>query len=64
MVTVSANLDLEFYNQMLPLILKVLGVFASMQLLDNFVLQPFISVLNNMDCFVTKWETFNHGGPM
>lgn len=42
MVTVSANLDLEFYNQMFPLILKVLGVFASMQLLDNFVLQPFI----------------------
>ena len=42
LVTISANLDLEFYNQMLPLILKVLAVFASMQMLDNFVLQPFI----------------------
>lgn len=41
-ITISSNLDLEFYNEMLPLLLKVLAVFASMQLLDNFVLQPFI----------------------
>lgn len=41
-ITISSNLDLEFYTQMLPLILKVIAVFASMQMLDNFLLQPFI----------------------
>jgi predicted PurR-regulated permease PerM len=41
-VTISSNLDLDFYSQMLPLILKVVVVFGCMQLLDNFVLQPFI----------------------
>ena len=41
-ITVSSNLDLEFYSQMSPMLLKVLSVFAGMQLLDNFVLQPFI----------------------
>lgn len=41
-ITISSNLDLEFYTQMLPLILKVLAVFASMQMLDNFILQPYI----------------------
>lgn len=41
-ITVSSNLDLSFYNQMVPLILKVFGVFAIMQMLDNFILQPNI----------------------
>jgi len=41
-ITISSNLDLEFYNEMLPLLVKVLIVFASMQMLDNFLLQPFI----------------------
>jgi len=41
-ITISSNLDLEFYSQMLPLLLKVLAVFAAMQMLDNFLLQPFI----------------------
>ncbi|NNE29984.1 MAG: AI-2E family transporter, partial [Saprospiraceae bacterium] len=41
-ITISSNLDLEFYTMMLPLILKVLAVFAAMQLMDNFLLQPFI----------------------
>ncbi|MEM1323028.1 MAG: AI-2E family transporter [Bacteroidota bacterium] len=41
-ITISSNLDLEFYSQMMPLLLKVLAVFAAMQMLDNFVLQPFI----------------------
>jgi len=41
-ITISSNLNLEFYSQMLPLILKVVVVFAGMQLLDNFVLQPWI----------------------
>ena len=41
-ITISSNLDLNFYNEMLPLIYKVVGVFAIMQLLDNFILQPYI----------------------
>ena len=41
-ITISSNLDLDFYTQMLPLILKVAGVFATMQLCDNFILQPYI----------------------
>ncbi len=41
-ITISSNLDLEFYTQMLPLIMKVIGVFVGMQMLDNFILQPYI----------------------
>ena len=41
-ITISSNLGLDFYSEMLPLILKVAGVFATMQLTDNFILQPYI----------------------
>ncbi len=41
-ITISSNLDLEFYNEMLPLILTVVAIFASMQLIDNVLLVPFI----------------------
>ena len=41
-ITISSNLDLDFYTQMLPLIAKVVLVFATMQMMDNFLLQPFI----------------------
>jgi len=41
-ITMSSNLDLAFYNELLPLLLKVVAIFASMQLIDNFFLQPFI----------------------
>lgn len=41
-ITISSNLDLDFYTQMLPLLGKVFAVFAAMQMLDNFLLQPFI----------------------
>ena len=41
-ITISSNLDLEFYSQMMPLLLKVVAVFGAMQLLDNFILQPYI----------------------
>jgi len=41
-LTISANVDLDFYSQMLPLIVKVVVVFGAMQLLDNFILQPYI----------------------
>jgi predicted PurR-regulated permease PerM len=41
-ITISSNLGLAFYSEMLPLLGKVVGVFAAMQLLDNIVLQPYI----------------------
>jgi len=41
-ITISSNLDVEFYEVLLPMLIKVIVVFASMQLLDNFVLQPVI----------------------
>jgi predicted PurR-regulated permease PerM len=41
-ITISSNIGLDFYSQMLPLLLKVGAVFACMQLIDNMVLQPVI----------------------
>ncbi len=41
-LTLTSNLDLEFYNQMLPLMGKVAIIFFIMQMVDNFLLQPFI----------------------
>ena len=41
-ITISSNLEMDFYTQLLPLIGKVAIVFALMQMLDNFILQPWI----------------------
>ena len=41
-ITVSSNIDLDFYTEMLPLLTKVVVVFGAMQMLDNFLLQPYI----------------------
>lgn len=41
-IAISSNLDLDFYNEMIPLIVKVILVFATMQMIDNFFLQPTI----------------------
>lgn len=41
-ITVSSHLELSFYTEMLPMLLKVLGAFIVMQWLDNYFLQPFI----------------------
>lgn len=41
-ITISSNLDLDFYSEMAPLLIKVVVVFAGMQMLDNFFLQPYI----------------------
>jgi predicted PurR-regulated permease PerM len=41
-ITISSSLDLNFYSEMLPLIVKVLVVFWAAQSLDNYVLQPVI----------------------
>ena len=41
-ITVSANLDVDFYETLMPLLMKVGFVFAAMQMIDNFFLQPVI----------------------
>src|SRR5690606_26066252 len=41
-MTISANLDADFYMTTLPMILKVIATFGMIQLIDNFVLQPVI----------------------
>lgn len=40
-ITISSNLQLDF-TDMLPMLSKVVLVFALMQMLDNFLLQPWI----------------------
>ena len=42
MITISSNLDLNFYNEISPMIIKVLLTFGCMQLIDNFLVQPFV----------------------
>lgn len=44
LMTISSTIELQpdFYTETLPMILKVVAVFATMQMLDNFLLQPFI----------------------
>ena len=42
LMAIASNLQLDFYTQMLPMIGKVALIFMSMQLIDNFILQPFI----------------------
>ncbi len=41
-ITLSSNLSIPFYNEMLPMLLKVVAAVGIMQLLDNFILQPNI----------------------
>ena len=41
-LTILGNLQLDFYSQMVPLILKVAVIFMVVQLIDNFVFQPYI----------------------
>ncbi len=42
LIAVSGNLDMDFYSQMLPMLLKLACVFIIVQLIDNFILQPYI----------------------
>jgi len=41
-IVVSSNLNSDFYEVLMPLLIKVACVFAGMQMIDNFILQPFI----------------------
>lgn len=42
MITLSSNLEVPFYSEMVPILFKVITVFAIMQLIDNVLLQPNI----------------------
>lgn len=42
LVIVSANINADFYAVTFPLLLRAAGVFASMQIVDGFILQPYI----------------------
>jgi predicted PurR-regulated permease PerM len=42
LIVISSNLELDFYSAMLPKIVTAILVFAVIQMLDNFVLQPKI----------------------
>jgi predicted PurR-regulated permease PerM len=39
---ITTNLDLDFYTQLIPLSFKIISVFAIMQMIDNFIIQPII----------------------
>lgn len=41
-LTISSGLHLDFYAEMVPMIGKVVLVFAGAQALDNYVIQPYI----------------------
>ncbi|MBK8565915.1 MAG: AI-2E family transporter [Saprospiraceae bacterium] len=40
--TVSSNLEVNFYDYTLPMLLKVIGVFFGCQMIDNNFTQPYI----------------------
>ncbi len=42
MIVISSNLDLDFYSLMLPKMITAVVIFAVLQMLDNFILQPNI----------------------
>lgn len=42
LVIISANINADFYTVTFPLLLRAAGVFASMQIVDGFILQPYI----------------------
>ncbi|HMS28809.1 MAG TPA: AI-2E family transporter [Saprospiraceae bacterium] len=42
MMTISSNLEMDFYHETVPLLVKVLSVFIATKLIDDFILQPFI----------------------
>ncbi|HOY12902.1 MAG TPA: AI-2E family transporter [Saprospiraceae bacterium] len=41
-ITISSNLNVSFYNELFPQLIKVFIVFGIVQLIDNFILQPNI----------------------
>lgn len=41
-ITLTSHYELSFYDELMPLVFKVIAVFISMQLIDNIILQPNI----------------------
>ena len=41
-ITITSNLGLDFYTQIVPVILKVVFVFGCMQLINDWLVQPLI----------------------
>jgi predicted PurR-regulated permease PerM len=41
-ITISSNIGVPFYDDMLPMIVKLIMLFVAMQLFDNFIVQPTI----------------------
>ena len=41
-ITISGNLDVGFYTELMPQLIRLVIAFGSIQLIDNFVLQPVI----------------------
>lgn len=66
LITLSSNLDLSFYSEVFPQIIKVLAIFASMQFIDNYLFQPVIfskSVMAHpLEIFVVILVGANLGG--
>jgi predicted PurR-regulated permease PerM len=42
LLTISSNLEMSFYSQTIPLLLKVLLIFFIIKMLDDFIIQPYI----------------------
>jgi predicted PurR-regulated permease PerM len=42
LITISANLDLDFYSQILPMLLTVWIVLPTTNMIDGFIIQPYI----------------------
>jgi predicted PurR-regulated permease PerM len=41
-ITISSNLGLDFYDQVVPMIIKVVVVFGFMQFINDWIIQPLI----------------------
>ncbi len=59
MITFSSHLDLDFYTQIIPLVIKVLCVFPVVQMIDGFILQPYIFsnrvMAHPLEIFIVIW---------
>jgi len=41
-VALTTNLDIDYSTQLVPFVMKIVSVFALVQMMDNFIFQPFI----------------------
>jgi predicted PurR-regulated permease PerM len=59
LITFSTHLDLDFYTQIVPLLIKVMIVFPIVQMIDGFILQPYIFsnrvMAHPLEIFIVIW---------